>query len=78
MRVEVCCMCLHTHVLCVTVYTHSCVPSSHGEDLTDSAGVGSTARWAGEMLVCTAHRVCFAERKARVIKAVKPQHTVSG
>lgn len=44
LRVEVCCMCLHTHVVCVIVCTHSCVPPSHGEDLTDSAGVGSAAR----------------------------------
>ena len=35
---------LHTHVVCVIVCAHSCVPPSHGEDLTDSAGVGSAAR----------------------------------
>ena len=75
---EVCCMCLHTHVVCVTVCAHSCVPPSHGKDLTDSAGVGSTAMRAGETLVCTAHQACFAERKARVIEVLKPQHTVSG
>lgn len=44
LRVEVCCMCLHTHVVCVIVCAHTCVPPSHGEDLTDSAGVGSAAR----------------------------------
>lgn len=36
--VELCCMCLHTHVVCVSVCAHSCMPPFHGEDLTDSAG----------------------------------------
>lgn len=67
-------MCLHTHVVCVIVCAHSCMPPFHGEDLTDSAGVGSAARWAGKMLFCTDHQVCFAERKARVRGCEAPAH----
>ena len=32
------------HTCGVCVCAHSCVPPSHGEDLTDSAGMGSAAR----------------------------------
>lgn len=57
-------LCQAAHTWCVSVCAFL-YASSTGEDLTDSAGVGSAARWAGKMLFCTDHQVCFAERKAR-------------
>lgn len=66
----------HSCGMCDCVCSFLC--ASHGEDLTNPAGVGSTAMRAGEMLVCAAHQACFAERKARVIEALRPQHSVSG